>query len=140
MGANQRRFGGRQYRMGAQAGVSLSGLIVVLAVIGALALLAIKVTPAYLEYRAVKGAMAQAKAAGGSVREMQAAFDRNAGINNVTAIQGRDLVIERNDAGATEVSFGYEKRIPLAGNVSLVIDFAGTTDPSGVAAQADPAK
>ena len=37
------------------------------------------------------------------------------------------------DGGETEISFAYEKRIPLAGNVSLLIDFAGTTDPSGVA-------
>ena len=127
--------GSKRYRIGAESGVSLSGLIVVLIVLGALALVVIKVTPAFFEYRAVKNSIVKAKAEAGSgnVREIQQAFDRNAGINDVTAIAGRDLVITR-DGGATQISFAYEKRIPLAGNVSLLFDFAGTTDPSGVVA------
>jgi hypothetical protein len=133
--------GGKQYRIGAESGVSLSGLIVVLIVLGALALVAIKVTPAFLEYKAVKSSIVKAKqdAGTGTVREIQQAFDKNAGVNDINAISGRDLVITR-DGGATEISFSYEKRIPLAGNVSLLLDFAGTTDPSGVvAAKADTA-
>ena len=133
--------GGKRYRIGAESGVSLSGLIVVLVVLGALALVAIKVTPAFLEYRAVKDSIAKAKAEAGSgtVREIQQAFDKNAGVNDITAVSGRDLVITR-DGGDTEISFAYEKRVPLAGNVSLLFDFSGTTDPSGiVAAKADTA-
>jgi len=127
--------GSKRYRIGAESGVSLSGLIVVLIVLGALALVVIKVTPAFFEYRAVKNSIVKAKAEAGSgnVREIRQAFDRNAGINDVTAIAGRDLVITR-DGGDTQISFAYEKRIPLAGNVSLLFDFAGTTDPSGVVA------
>ena len=127
--------GSKRYRIGFDSGVSLSGLIVVLIVLGALALVVIKVTPAFFEYRAVKNSIVKAKAEAGSgnVREIRQAFDRNAGINDVTAIAGRDLVITR-DGGDTQISFAYEKRIPLAGNVSLLFDFAGTTDPSGVVA------
>lgn len=129
----------RQAGMGREAGVSLSGLIVVLVVLGAIALVAMKVFPAWAEYRSIKNAIVQAKAAGNGNREMQQAFERNAEINSITAISSRDLVITR-DNGQAEVSFAYEKRIPLAGNVSLLIDFAGTTDPSGeVAAKADTA-
>jgi hypothetical protein len=129
----------RHYRINAESGVSLSGLIVVLIVIGFVALLAIKVAPAVLEYRAVKQSIAKAKAVGGTPREIQQAFDKNADINSIDAIQGRDLIISR-ESGTPEVSFHYEKRIPLAGNVSLLFDFAGTTDPGGVAAAADAAK
>ena len=130
---------GGKYRIGAESGVSLSGLIVVLIVLGALALVAIKVTPAFIEYRAIKDAIVKAKAdaGSGSVREIQQAFDKNAGVNDVSAISGRDLVITR-EGGSTEISFAYEKRIPLAGNVSLLLDFSGTTDKTGaVAAKAD---
>ena len=138
--AGLRAGANRQYRIGAERGVSLSGLIVVLVVLGALALVVMKVVPAYIEYHAVKNAIVKAKAEGGTVREIQQAFDKNAGVNDIQAISGRDLVISR-DGGDTQVSFGYEKRIPLAGNVSLLIDFAGTTDPSGAVAKADaPAK
>jgi type II secretory pathway pseudopilin PulG len=116
-----------------QRGVSLSGLIVVLVVLSALALLAAKVLPAWSEYRSANDAMAKAKAGGGSVAEMRSSFDKNAQINNVNAVAGRDLVFS-NESGENEISFAYEKRIPLAGNVSLVIDYAATTDKSGVAA------
>ncbi len=126
-------------RMGREAGVSLSGLIVVLMVLGGLAVLAMKVFPAWVEYRSIKNAIVAAKAAGDGTREIQQAFARNAEINNITAIGAKDLVITR-DNGQADVSFAYEKRIPLAGNVSLMIDFAGTTNPSGeVAARADVA-
>ncbi|WP_027863707.1 DUF4845 domain-containing protein [Massilia alkalitolerans] len=114
-----------------QAGVSLTGLILVLAVIGVIAVFALKLLPTWFEYSAIKEAIVRAKEAGGTPREMQVAFDKNAGMNNVTAISGRDLTITRDD-GETQVSFAYEKRVPLVGNVSLVIDYAGTTDPSGV--------
>ena len=133
--------GGKRYRIGAESGVSLSGLIVVLVVLGALALVAIKVTPAFLEYRAVKNAIVKAKAdaGSGSVREIQQAFDRNAGVNDVSSVSGRDLVITR-DGGSTEISFAYEKKVPLTGSISLTFDFEGTTDPSGAnAAKADKA-
>lgn len=133
--------GGKRYRIGAESGVSLSGLIVVLIVLGALALVAIKVIPAFIEYKAVKNSIVKAKAEAGTgtVREIRQAFDKNAGVNDVSAISGRDLVITR-DGGNTEISFSYEKKVPLAGNVSLLLDFDGTTDPSGVvAAKADTA-
>lgn len=129
----------RATRMGREAGVSLSGLIVVLVVLGAVAMVAIKVFPAWVEYRAIKNAIVQAKAAGPGTREMQQAFDRNAEINNITSINAKDLAISR-DNGKADVSFAYEKRIPLVGNVSLLLDFTGTTDPSGeVATKADTA-
>lgn len=110
-----------------EAGVSLTGLIFVLAVLGIGVVLAFKLLPAYLEYGAVKDAMVRAKEAGGTPREMQVAFDKSAGINDVNAIRGRDLVITR-DGGETQISFAYEKRIPLVANVSLVIDYAGSTE------------
>jgi len=128
----------KHYRINAERGVSLSGLIVVLVVLGAVALVGIKTAPAVIEYRAVKQSVARAKASGGSNREIQQAFDKNADVNSIDAIQGRDLVISR-DGGTPEVSFRYEKRVPLAGNVSLLFDFSGTTDPSGVVADTETA-
>ena len=129
----------KHYFVGAEKGMSLTGLIAVLAVLCVMALFAIKLIPAYLEYNTIKDAVAKAKEAGGTPREMIAAYDRNAEINNVEALRGRDLVISR-DGGEPEISFAYEKRVPLMGNVSFVIDFAGSTDPNGVAPAADTAQ
>jgi hypothetical protein len=116
-----------------QQGISLTGLILVLMVLGGFALLGIKIVPSYLEFRAVRDGMVRAKAAGGSIPEMRQAFDKFAEVNNVEAVRGRDLVISRDGANP-EISFAYEKRIPLTGRATLVIDYDGTTDPSGVVA------
>jgi type II secretory pathway pseudopilin PulG len=116
-----------------QRGMSLTGLILVLMVLGLFAVLAIKIVPSWLEYRSVRDGVNRAKATGGSTAEMQQAFDKFAEINNVDAVRGRDLVISR-DGASPEISFAYEKRIPLLDNATLVIDFDGTTDASGVAA------
>jgi Tfp pilus assembly protein FimT len=121
-----------QQLMSRQRGVSLSGLIVVLALLGVLAVLSMKIAPSWLEYRSAKAAIAKAKAAGGSVGEMRASFDKNAQVNDISSIKGRDLVFSA-DSGDTEISFAYQRRIPLADNVSLMIDYAATTDRSGVA-------
>jgi len=125
------------FRRNRQQGISLTGLILVLMVLGLFALLAIKVVPSYLEFRAVRDGMLRAKAAGGSVAEMRQTFDKFAEINDIDAIHGSDLVISR-DGAAPEISFAYEKRIQLTERASLVIDYDGTTSASGVvAAKAD---
>lgn len=116
-----------------QKGISLTGLILVLMVLGLFALLAIKVVPSYIEFRAVRDGVARAKAAGGSVADMQRSFDKFAEINNVSAIQGRDLVITR-EGDTPAISFAYEKRIPLTERATLVIDYDGGTSPGGAAA------
>lgn len=122
--------GSKRVFIGAQRGISLSGLIVVLAVLGALLVFGGKVLPTFTEYRAALDGIKNAKATNGSTREMQMAFDKTADINDIKAIAGRDLVISK-ETGDTEISFAYEKRIPIAGNVSLLIDYSGTTDKTG---------
>ena len=129
----------KQVFVGAEKGMSLTGLIAVLAVVCVMALFAIKLVPAYLEYNTIKDAIVKAKEAGGTPREMMAAYDRNAGINSIDVVRGRDLVISR-ESGEPEISFAYEKRVPLMGNVSFVIDFAGSTDPNAAAPAADTAQ
>jgi hypothetical protein len=123
----------KQYFIDAERGVSLSGLIVVLVVLGVAAVFAMKIVPSYAEYRSIQAAIVKAKATGGSVAEMRRSFDKSAEVNYITAVGGHDLMITK-DGDEPEISFAYEKRLPLAGNVSLVIDYEGTTDKSGAVA------
>ena len=113
-----------------QRGVSLTGLIVVLAVIGVVAVFGMKVFPTYLEYKASKDAIKAAKASNASDMEMRQGFDKNADINRIEAITGKDLIISK-DTGETELSFAYQKKIPIVANVSLLIDYAATTARDG---------
>jgi len=111
-----------------QRGLSLIGLLVVGALIVFAALLAMRVVPSALEYNAIRSAITKVASAGGStVRDYQVAFDRYAAIDDITTITGKDLVIEKRSDGHTVISFQYEKRIPLFGPASLVIDYRGST-------------
>jgi hypothetical protein len=121
----------KHHSLKAQRGVSLSGLIVVFGIIIAVAMLALKVIPSVLEYKSIMAGIAAAKATNGTPQEMRQTFDKNADINAVTTIAGRDLMIGKIN-GENEVAFDYEQKIPLFTNVSLVIHYAGTTDKSGV--------
>jgi hypothetical protein len=115
-----------------QQGISLTGLIVVLALVGMVGVLAMKILPTYTEYRSVGAAIAKAKAAGGTPQEIRASFDRSAEVNYISSISGRDLTIERID-GELEVSFAYDKKIHLAGPASVLLEYSGSTAKAGVA-------
>lgn len=109
-----------------QTGVSLFGLICALIIVSAIAVLAMKIVPAVIEYQAIKKAIVDAKKAGTTVREIQLSFDRRANAGYIDAITGADLEIVRVD-NELEVSFAYEKKMPLFGPASLLLEFSGTT-------------
>jgi hypothetical protein len=127
------QFGPKVHR---QQGISLTGLIFTLAVLGLVVLLGLKIVPTFVEYRAVLGAIKVAKAAGGPPRQMRDAFDKTASVTYIDAIRGKDLTIVAEN-GETEVSFAYDKKIPLVGPASLLLEYAGSTGgaPAGKAAE-----
>jgi hypothetical protein len=112
------------------AGMSLVGLIFMLAILGLVAILAAKITPTAIEYFSVKKAIVTAKAAGNSVKDIQVAFDKQADVGYIDSIKGRDLIIEKSETGF-EVGFYYTKTIPLVGPASLLLEYQGTTAKSG---------
>ncbi|WP_343729938.1 DUF4845 domain-containing protein [Duganella sp.] len=118
-----------------QQGISLVGLVLVLALLGMLLVLGLKIVPTYTEYRAIQNAIVTAKAAGGSVADIQKSFDASATASYISSINGRDLIIEKVN-NETEISFAYEKKIPLVGPASLLLEYEGSTAKGG----AKPAK
>ncbi|HTN49431.1 MAG TPA: DUF4845 domain-containing protein [Burkholderiaceae bacterium] len=109
-----------------QRGLSIIGLIFIgLIVVGLLAI-GFKTVPAVVEYIAIERALAKIKNEGTTVREIQAAFDRHATIDDITSINAKDLDITK-DGDQVIISYAYQKKIPIVDNVSLVIDFSGTT-------------
>lgn len=109
-----------------QQGVSLVGLIFVLAILAGIAIVAMQVIPTVSEYMAIKNAIVTAKDTGTSPAEIRSIFDKHADVAYITSITGKDLELSKTDRGM-DVSFAYEKRIPLGGPVSLLIEYAGTT-------------
>lgn len=108
-----------------QRGLSLSGFILVLLLIGAGAVITIQVVPAVVEYQSIKKAVKNSLEKGNSVASIEAAFNKQANAGYITAISGSDLNIVKV-GGEFVVSFAYTKKLPLFGPVSLLIDFANS--------------
>jgi hypothetical protein len=128
-------YGKKQVALNSQRGLSLTGLIVILGVIAMVAMLGLKVFPLIMEYQAAKAGIVAAKNAR-DVRP-QTAFQKAIDLNNITSLAAKDLIVYKTQAG-TEVAFDYEARVELFKDVSLVLHFAATTDPSGVIPEKKP--
>ncbi|MBC7514651.1 MAG: DUF4845 domain-containing protein [Herminiimonas sp.] len=115
---------------GRQRGITLVGLIVVLAMLGMLGIVGLKVVPTVLEYHSIKRAINSARVNAVTVRDVQAAFDKQANAGYIDAITGKDLVIVKNGSDF-DVSFAYDKKIPLVGPASLLLEYEGSTVTSG---------
>jgi Domain of unknown function (DUF4845) len=112
-----------------QRGVSLTGLIFVFIIIGLVAVVAMKLVPTVIEYKAVKNAIVSARAAGSTPAAIRASFDKQVAVGNIESISGKDLEIFA-EGGTTVVSFAYEKKVGLVGPVSLLIEYEGSTSPT----------
>lgn len=111
-----------------QRGVALSGLIFWGVVFILVAVLGMKVTPSAMEYsKILKDIKATAAKMGpeSTVADVRNTFDRFAEIDYLE-FSSKELDISK-DNGKIVISFAYEKRIPLFWNVSLLIDYSGTT-------------
>ncbi|MBV8635151.1 MAG: DUF4845 domain-containing protein [Burkholderiaceae bacterium] len=117
-----------------QRGVSLVGLIFILAILGAIGVLALKVVPTVTEFMAVKKAIGIAKTAGSTIPEIRVSFDKQADVAYITSVQGKDLDIQKT-ADGFEVAVSYEKKIPLFGPANLEIDYEASTAPNVVASK-----
>ena len=124
-------------RMQRERGISLIGLIIVIAILGVIGLIGAQILPTFIEYRAISGAIDRAKKDGGdSVKGIQESFDRSAEVGYIKSITSRDLLIERN-GGEFDVSFAYEKKIPLVGPASILMEYEGTTKKAGAKQKAE---
>ena len=107
-----------------QAGMTFIGMIIVIAALICIAIVGMKVLPAYLEFMNVKNAI---KRAVGSVdtidkKSMATAFDKSAAVDNISVVTGKDLVINGN-----AVSVDYQVTIPIVANASVLLDFSASS-------------
>ncbi len=114
-----------------QRGVTVVGMILIAAGIVFVAVLALRLVPAYVEYATIRNHLRELARAPdtktATMTEIISAFDRRAQIDNITAVDGRDLEILR-DGGDVVLSVYYETRVKLVGNISACLEFEATTD------------
>jgi Domain of unknown function (DUF4845) len=109
-----------------QRGLGFTGFI-----FGAFALVLVSITglkliPAYMQYAEINNLFTaiandpdMQKA---PLREIRASFSKRASIDNITAIKADDIELDSSE-GKPVLSASYFIKIPLAGNVSLYLDF-----------------
>jgi len=116
--------------MDRQRGLGFAGVLALLVAIVFVAIFGMKLAPAYLEYFAVKkavtGMIESGELRNATVADVRRAFDRRAVIDDITSIQGADLEVTKEGTDIV-VGFAYEKRIPIVNNVSVLIDFKGSS-------------
>lgn len=117
--------------MNKQRGMTFISLVMMIAGIVFVAVIGMKLYPAYAEYFTIKKAFASLKtqmsSAQMSKQDIIAAFDRQQAIDDFKSVAGKDLVIEQSTDG-TVVSVEYSVVTPLMGNVSALMDFSLSTD------------
>ncbi len=110
-----------------QGGATLLGMLIVGMMVVFVALVVMKMTPAYIEFMSVKkvlAAMNQESLSNMSNQEIKSAFDRRASIAYVEVVKGSDLNIEKGANGDTVLTVDYQVVKPIMGNVSVLIDFS----------------
>jgi len=115
--------------MRSQRGITLFGMLIAGIVIVFVAIGALKIAPAYMEYFTAKKAIvaiAQSNTRA-TVGEIRHAFQLRAAIDNIDVIDAKGLEVTK-EGDEVVVSFAYTKRIPLFSNISVVIDFAASSN------------
>ena len=115
-----------------QRGLTMIGFLFVAVVLVMLAMLAMKVVPAYIEFFGVKKVLAdmahQSDLSNMSNGEIRNDFDKRASVGYVKGVTGKDLMVDRR-GGIPVVVAEYTFRTKLVHNISLVIDFSASSDP-----------
>ena len=112
-----------------QRGVTLTGLILWGGALVLVAVLGMKVAPTAIEYYKI---LKDAKATAAQMRpestvaDVRRTFDKFAEIDMLD-FKSTDLDVSKNN-GRIVIEFAYEKRIHLFQNVSLLIEYSGSTE------------
>jgi hypothetical protein len=113
-------------RISNQRGLSLIGLLLVGGILAFLFFIGLRVTPTVTEYFEIKRAVERSARDAATPGDIRSAFDKNKNVGYIDSLSSADLEINRDKDGRFEVSFSYEKRIPLGGPVYLLIEYQGS--------------
>lgn len=121
-----------------QRGLTMIGFLFVAVMLVIAAMLAMKLVPAYIEFFSVKKILAamgqESDLRSKTNADIRNDFIKRANVGYVTVVKPEDLSIDRR-GGTPVVSADYQYRTKLVGNVSLVVDFSASSDPSAAPAQ-----
>jgi hypothetical protein len=110
-----------------QRGVSFVGMIFVAAGVILVAVLGLKLVPAYIHsaqiaqiFRTIASDPAMR---GASIKDIKTSYSKRADVNYINDLKEEDIDITKEEDGRPSISASYSVKIPLAGNITLVLDF-----------------
>ena len=110
-----------------QRGASMLGILVICVVIILIAVLGLKLTPAYIEHGKIKQAVSAAKSGGKTVNDVRKAFERYADVNDITTVKKEDIEVTKEGNDIVVIA-RYDKKIPLFYNVYILIEFLASSN------------
>ncbi|MCC7549438.1 MAG: DUF4845 domain-containing protein [Burkholderiales bacterium] len=107
-----------------QQGLTITGFLIVSAVLVFVAIMGFRLAPSYIEYFTIKRVVNDIamESRGGSVRDVISAFNKRAQIDDIRSLRGNDLEVTKTGEGF-EIRAEYSVLVPLFANVSAQIDF-----------------
>jgi|SRR5690606_15367905 hypothetical protein len=117
--------------MNNQRGMTFIGTVLMIAGIVFVAVIGMKMVPAYLEFMSVKKALNNIAAQPGfremTNKDIYESFSKTAAIDDIDSITAKELIITQSDLGPVVIA-EYQVVVPLMGNVSALLDFYASTD------------
>lgn len=109
-----------------QSGFELGQFLFIAMLLVLVSITGLKLVPAYIEDGKIRSIFASiahdSDMQNASAKDIQNAFSRRSSIDDITAIQPGDIEIGR-DNGQLLLSASYSIKVPLAGNISFLLEF-----------------
>jgi hypothetical protein len=106
-----------------QQGITFVGLVVVGSLLAMAGVVGAQIVPTVIELQAVQKAVNKA-AEGSSVVEVRTIFDKQASIDDIKSISGKDIEVTK-EGDKVVVAFNYQREIHLTGPAYLTLKYAG---------------
>lgn len=111
----------------AQQGVGFAGLILIVAGLLFIAILGMKLVPAYLHNaeieRLFKVVASDPEMQAAAVKDVRASYAKRAMMDSISEVSAEDVEVSK-EAGRLALSASYTVKIPVAGNIILVLEFS----------------
>ncbi|HWX66364.1 MAG TPA: DUF4845 domain-containing protein [Rhodanobacter sp.] len=111
-----------------QSGVTLIGFLIIMAIVGFLGFMAMKLLPSYSEYMGVVKAMNQIATEGTNGKSLddirrELMFKMNFQYVDDATIKPANITIKRDAGGASQLQVAYDKDIPFMYNIDFLLHF-----------------
>ena len=111
-----------------QSGITLIGFLIVIAVVGFFAYMAMKLLPSYSEYMGVVKAMNQISTEGTNGKSLDEIrrdlmFKMNFQYVDDATIKPTNITIKRDTGGVSSLHVVYDKQIPFMYNIDFLLHF-----------------